>query len=162
MTSNVARTDFKPATAVADRELSGLRYVVPVARLLFSGIFLMTAFSHFKAQTVGYAAMHGVPMAGLLVPISGILAVAGGLSIVLGFHARVGAWLLVAFLVPVTLMMHAFWNVPDPQAAQMQMVSFMKNLSMLGGALMIAYFGAGPISLDARRAYAVRRVERPL
>jgi putative oxidoreductase len=105
--------------------------------------------------------MHGVPMAGLLVPISGILAVAGGLSVVLGFHARVGAWLLVLFLVPVTLMMHAFWSVPEPQAAQMQMVSFMKNLSMLGGALMIAYFGAGPLSLDARRAYGLGRVERP-
>ena len=153
MTSNVARSDFRPGAAALDRELTWLRYLVPVARLLFTAIFLMTAFSHFKAQTVGYAQMRGVPLAGVLVPISGILAVAGGLSILLGFYARIGAGLLVLFLVPVTLMMHAFWSVPDPQAAQMQMVSFMKNLSMLGAALLIAYFGAGPISLDARRAY---------
>src|SRR5262252_2816023 len=106
MTSNVARSDFRPRAAALDRELTWLRYLVPVARLLFSAIFLMTAFSHFGAKSVGYAQMHGVPMANVLVPISGILAVAGGLSVTLGFHARVGAWLLVLFLVPVTLMMH--------------------------------------------------------
>jgi len=79
------------------------------------------------------------------------VAVAGGLSILLGYRARIGAWLLVIFLVPVTLMMHNFWVVKDPMMAQMQMVMFMKNLSMLGGALLISQFGSGPWSLDARR-----------
>ncbi len=74
----------------------------------------------------------------------------GGLSVVLGYHARAGAWLLVIFLVPVTLMMHRFWGVPDPMMAQMQMAMFMKNLSMLGGALLITQLGTGPLSLDAR------------
>jgi putative oxidoreductase len=69
---------------------------------------------------------------------------------VLGYRARIGAWLLI-FLVPVTLMMQNFWAVKDPTMAQMQMVMFMKNLSMLGGALLISQFGSGPCSLDARR-----------
>jgi putative oxidoreductase len=113
-------------------------------------LFLMSAPNHFKAGTIAYAAQQGVPFATILVPLSGILAIAGGLSVLLGWHARVGAWLLVAFLVPVTLAMHAFWNVPDPMTRMMQQAMFMKNLGLLGGALLITYFGAGPVSVDER------------
>jgi putative oxidoreductase len=81
-----------------------------------------------------------------------VLAIAGGLSILLGYRAKLGAWLIVLFLVPVSLMMHKFWMVPDPMMAQIQMILFMKNVSMLGGALLISQFGAGPFSLDARRS----------
>jgi putative oxidoreductase len=56
--------------------------------------------------------------------------------------------LLVVFLVPVTLWMHDFWNAADPLAAQMDQINFLKNLSLVGGALLIAYFGAGPFSID--------------
>ena len=48
--------------------------------------------------------------------------------------------------------MHNFWAVKDPMMAQMQMIMFLKNLSMLGGAFLISQFGAGPWSLDARRS----------
>ena len=68
-----------------------------------------------------------------------------------GYKVEWGAGLVVLFLVPVTFMMHNFWAVSDPMMAQMQMAMFMKNLSMLGGALLISYFGAGPLSLDARQ-----------
>ncbi|MDQ5871321.1 MAG: DoxX family protein [Acidobacteriota bacterium] len=127
-----------------------MRSVVPVARLLFVALFLMSAPGHFKAQTIAYAAQQGVPFATILVPFSGLMALAGGLSILVGWHARAGAWLLVAFLIPVTFSMHAFWAVPDPMMRMMQMGMFMKNLGLLGGALLIAYFGAGPVSLDER------------
>ena len=79
-------------------------------------------------------------------------ALAGGLSILLGYLAKIGTWLIVLFLVPVTLMMHIFWTVSDPMAAQVQMIMFMKNVSMLGAALLISQFGAGPFSLDRRRS----------
>jgi len=90
---------------------------------------------------------------------TGLLALAGGVSVILGYKARVGAWLLVLFLVPVTLTMHAFWAVQDPMMAQMQQAMFLKNLSMIGGALMIAYHGPGPLSLDERRRAASSRTE---
>jgi putative oxidoreductase len=127
-----------------------MRYVVLPGRILYSAIFIAASFGHFSQQTIGYAAQQGVPWAGLLVPLSGILSLAGGLSLLLGYQARVGAWLLVLFLVPVTMTMHAFWRVADPSAAQMHQVMFLKNVSMLGGALLVSYFGAGPFSLDAR------------
>ncbi|HVP63520.1 MAG TPA: DoxX family protein [candidate division Zixibacteria bacterium] len=126
-------------------------WIVPLARLLFAAIFLAAAPGHFSAGTIAYAAKAGVPAPSILVPISGALALIGGLSILLGFRARAGAWLLVLFLVPVTFWMHRFWGLSDPAAAQMQQVNFMKNVAMLGGALLVAYFGAGPFSFDARR-----------
>jgi putative oxidoreductase len=126
--------------------------VVVLGRFLFVLIFLMAGANHFNKQTIGYAASQGVPLASIAVPLSGVLAIAGGLSILLGYRAKLGAWLLVLFLVPVTLMMHKFWAVQDPMMAQMQMILFMKNVAMLGGALLISQFGAGPFSLDARRS----------
>jgi putative oxidoreductase len=126
--------------------------VVVLGRFLFALIFLMAGANHFNKQTIGYAASQDVPLAAIAVPLSGVLAVAGGLSILLGYRAKLRAWLIVLFLVPVSLMMHKFWTVTDPMMAQIQMILFMKNVSMLGGALLISQFGAGPFSLDARRS----------
>ena len=126
--------------------------VVVLGRLLFALIFLMAGANHFNKQTIGYAASQGVPFASIAVPLSGVVAIAGGLSILLGYRAKLGAWLIVLFLVPVSFMMHKFWTVTDPMMAQIQMILFMKNISMLGGALLISQFGAGPLSLDARRS----------
>jgi putative oxidoreductase len=126
--------------------------IVLLGRLLFTMIFLLSAFSHFTNRVIGSAAAQGVPLASVAVPLSGIIALAGGLSILLGYHARIGAWLIVLFLVPVTLAMHRFWGISDPTVAQAQMIMFMKNLSIIGGALLISQFGAGPLSLDNRRS----------
>jgi putative oxidoreductase len=125
-------------------------YLVPAGRVLFALIFLQTVPMHFSEAGIQYAASHGVPAAPLLVPLSGVLAFVGGLSVALGYYARVGALLLALFLVPVTLMMHAFWAIPDPDAARMQYVQFLKNVSLFGATLLIAHFGAGPVSLDNR------------
>jgi putative oxidoreductase len=125
--------------------------VVVAGRVLFSLLFLMSSLGHFSRQTIAYAASQGVPLASIAVPISGALALAGGLSILLGYRARLGAWLIALFLVPVTLMMHKFWTVGDPMMAQMQQIMFLKNMTMLGGALLISQFGAGPASFDSYR-----------
>ena len=90
-----------------------------------------------------------MPLAKVLIPVSGLMSLAGGLSIALGWKTRWGAWTLVAFLIPVTAMMHAFWRQVDPAAFHIQEAMFMKNLSMLGAALLLTQFGAGRISIDA-------------
>jgi putative oxidoreductase len=126
------------------------RFLVPLGRILFALIFLQTVTNHFDPQTIGYAAQAGVPLAQFLVPLSGVMAVLGGLSVAAGYRARLGALLLAVFLVPVTLALHNFWALTDPMGAQLQQAMFMKNVSILGGALLIMYFGAGPVSLDAR------------
>jgi putative oxidoreductase len=132
-----------------------LRTLAPPAvlagRILFSAIFILAAPNHFSQATIGYAASKGVPLAGVLVPLSGLLALAGGLAVLLGLYARIGALLLVVFLVPIAFWIHAFWAESDPAMQAMQMANFLKNISMAGAALLIACFGAGPWSFDARR-----------
>ena len=125
-----------------------MRFLALAGRMLFALIFVTAAPRHFSREGIEHAAQLGAPLAGLLVPISGVLALAGGLSIALGYKARWGAWSLVAFLLPVTFIMHAFWRLQDPVLAHTQQAMFAKNISMLGAALMIAYFGSGPLSID--------------
>ena len=128
-----------------------MKYTVLAGRQLFSIIFILASGQHFTPQGLAAAASHHVPWPHVLVPLAGVMALAGGLSVLMGFHTRAGAWLLVGFLVPVTLMMHNFWAVPDPHMAEMQRIMFMKNVSILGGILLLGYFGGGPLSLDQRR-----------
>ena len=132
--------------------------VVLLGRLFFVLLFLISAPDYFSQAGIGFAASQGVPLASLAVPLSGLLALAGSLSILLGYRARLGAWLIILFLVPVTLTMHNFWAVADPAIAHMQMINFMKNVEIIGGALLISQFGAGPWSLDARRSRRLQRV----
>ena len=123
---------------------------VPVGRFLYALMFLLSAAGHFQRSTIDYAAGHGVPMATFLVPLTGVMILIGSLSIMLGYKSRIGALLIILFLVPVTLVMHDFWNLSDPMQIMFQRAMFMKNTSMLGGALLIFYFGSGPFSLDNR------------
>jgi putative oxidoreductase len=133
-----------------------VRVLVPIGRVLFASMFVLSGLGHFAQQTIAYAAAQGVPAPSLLVPLSGIMAIVGGLSVALGYRTRVGALLLVLFLVPVTLKMHAFWAVTDPMMRGIQQINFMKNVSMLGAALLLLYFGAGPISIDERVEHPAR------
>jgi putative oxidoreductase len=77
------------------------------------------------------------------------MAIVGALSVVVGWNARIGGLLLVLFLLPATFIMHAFWKL-DGAAAQEQFGNFIRNLSLLGAALYVTHFGAGPYSIDAR------------
>ncbi|MBI5274424.1 MAG: DoxX family protein [Chlamydiales bacterium] len=124
-----------------------MKYVVLIGRILFSSIFIIKSIDHFSKESINYAANSGVPLATILVPIAGIIAFLGGISILLGYKARLGAWLIIIFLIPTTLMMHQFWSIGDVYDAMMHQYCFMKNVSMIGGALMISYFGSGPMSL---------------
>ncbi|MBS0654604.1 MAG: DoxX family protein [Verrucomicrobia bacterium] len=124
-----------------------MKFVALLGRIFYSLIFITSALQHFTPGTIAYAANAGVPLPILLVPCAGIMAFVGGCSILFGYKARWGALLLILFLVPVTLMMHQFWESSDPAMESMQKIMFFKNLSMLGGALLISYFGSGPLSM---------------
>ena len=126
-----------------------MKYIVLTGRIFFSLIFIMAGANHFSSASIGYAASQGVPLSSIVVPLSGLMALIGGLSIATGFKAKWGALLIIIFLIPVTLMMHQFWTVKDPMMMQMQMAMFMKNIAMLGGAMVIANFGSGPLSIES-------------
>ena len=146
---NTEALRFEPHLHAATRgDLA--RYLVPAGRVLYSLIFLFAVPRHFTRQYIEHGAAQGLPAPEILVPLSGLIALAGALSVAIGYRTRFGAWLLILFLVPVTFAMHAFWRETDPQMVAMQQANFMKNVSMIGAALLIAYFGAGPLSVDER------------
>ena len=123
------------------------RWLPLIGRLLFAFIFLAAAPRHFTGEGISHAGSLGVPFANFFVPLSGILAITGALFVSFGFHAKWGAWMLVLFLVAVTLGMHQFWKIADAGQRHIQLAMFMKNISMLGGALLLARHGSGAFSL---------------
>jgi len=133
------------------------RYLALIGRQLFSVIFIIASAGHFTAGNIALAAEHGVPLAALLVPVSGIIALIGGLSVLFGFRARIGGALLVLFLVPVTFTMHNFWAAADAAAFRLELLLFLRNIALLGCALLVTSVGAGSLSLDA--AIQNRRLE---
>ncbi len=109
-----------------------------IGRVLFSMLFIASGVGHFiqRGSTTAYAEAKGVPAAGAMVPLTGLMILAGGLSILLWSWVDVGAWLLVLFLLGAALKMHAFWKEEDPMARQSEMSHFMKNVGLAGAAIM--------------------------
>ena len=122
-----------------------------IGRVLFAAIFIASGIAHFtKADDMAAYANHkGAPGGKLGVQLSGVLALLGGLSIALGVWADLGALLLIAFLVPVSFYMHAFWKETDPMAAQAENASFMKNVALIGAAIIIFVVVNQAQALDA-------------
>ncbi len=121
-----------------------------IGRIMFALIFISGGImGHFMnmSATAGYAASMGLPYATAGVVVTGVMITLGGILIVLGYKVRVGAVLILVFLLLSNFTIHTFWAIPDPMMSQLQMAMFMKNLSMAGGALIIYYFGSGPYSL---------------
>lgn len=150
MSVTLVHNPFGSIEVAAAGDSAPSRLLVPVGRALYAAIFLLASIGHFSHQAIERVAQQGVPFASVLVPVSGLMALLGGLSVLLGYRTRIGAGLLILFLIPVTLAMHAFWAVSDPHLAELQRVMFFKNVALVGAALLLVHFGAGPFSLDAR------------
>ncbi len=108
-------------------------------RILFALIFINSGFAHFaqRESMTGYAQFKKVPAAKLAVPLTGLMILLGGISIVLGFWMDLGALLLAIFLIFSAFMMHNFWTMDDATQKMNETVAFFKNLSMAGAALII-------------------------
>lgn len=113
-----------------------------IGRILFSLIFIASGvMGHLVQgkQTAEYARSVGAPPPEVTVPLTGVMILLGGLSVLLGLWADVGAILLIVFLLLAAFMMHAFWKEQDPQMEQVQMAQFMKNIALAGAALIILF-----------------------
>jgi putative oxidoreductase len=134
------------------------RYLPLVGRLLLAQIFLASGLNKIGAweQTAGYMASKGMPLVPLFLIAAIVFEVGGGLSIAIGYKARLGAAALIAFLIPVSLIFHNFWTY-EGMERQVQMIMFMKNLAIMGGLAVLAGSGAGPLSLDRRNRTEIGR-----
>jgi putative oxidoreductase len=129
--------------------------VVFVARLLLALMFVLAGFGKFAALggTAGYIASKGLPMPMVLAVATAALEVVGGLAIIVGFQARIAALALAVFTLLASFLFHNFWAAPADQQ-MVQQLMFMKNIAVAGGLLLVFSLGAGPASLDSRRASA--------
>lgn len=126
-------------------------FASPLARLMIATIFLLSAVGNKLPNfsgVVDYMAAAGVPLPSLMLTGAIVFLVVGGLSVLLGFHARIGASLLLVFLLLATYYFHAFWAF-EGQERELQMIQFMKNLSLMGTMLFLVSNGSGAGSLDA-------------
>ena len=116
----------------------------PLGRILISLIFVTSGFSKITgyAATQGYMEAMGVP--GVLLPLVIAVELLGGLAVIVGWQTRIAAFLLAGFSLLSAILFHA--NLGD----QMQMIKFMKNVSIAGGFLMIVALGGGAFALDQR------------
>jgi putative oxidoreductase len=136
--------------------LRGLLSVL--ARTMIAAIFVMSAVGNKIPQFNGVAQVmegKGIPQPKILLAGAIAFLILGGISIVLGYRARLGALMLLVFLGAATYYFHAFWKLPadtPPQDLQREMIQFMKNLALMGTMVFLLANGTGPWSLDNRRA----------
>jgi putative oxidoreductase len=124
-------------TALPEGDQLDTSTLLLIARILFVPIFLSSAIGHLRGADMmaGYAGSKGVPSPKTAVLVSGLVLLVGGLMTLLGVYADLGALLLVAFLIPTAVLMHAFWKETDPMARMTETIAFFKDLGLAGGAL---------------------------
>jgi putative oxidoreductase len=127
------------------------RYGLAAGRFLITFIFLRSALGKITGFTAvsGIMAKKGVPCAEVFLAAAIALEIAGGLMVLLGWHARLGALLLAVFLIPATLIFHNFWAVDPAQLREAvnQTNHFYKNVSILGALVFLIGMGPGAQSL---------------
>jgi putative oxidoreductase len=121
-----------------------------VGRVLLAAIFILGGWGKIGGfeGTAGYIASKGLPLPQVGAAIAIVVELVGGIMLLVGFRARWAALAIFVFLIPTTFIFHAFWAVP-PEQVMAQQNSFMKNLAIMGGMLMVWAFGPGRLALDA-------------
>jgi putative oxidoreductase len=117
------------------------------ARILFTLIFFLSGITHFTSMQSYIALMPApIPFRSFWVAISGVVELVGAAMILFNYRPRLGGWLIVLFLVPVTIVVHgtAMLTLPDPLMRAINVSMFLKGLAMIACALFITQFGVSP------------------
>ena len=133
-----------------------------IGRAIFGGFFLYSGISHLRnRKPMGqYAGAKNVPKPELAVVGTGLAMIAGGSSIILGIKPKLGTLAILGFLAGVSPMMHDFWKKEDPTQRQNDMIHFMKNLAMAGGALaLMGVEEPWPVSVPVGQPSLRKRVQ---
>jgi putative oxidoreductase len=134
-----------------------------LGRVLLCAIFLLSAVGnkipHFS-DVAKLMESVGVPAPQFMLAGAVVFLLVGSLSVVVGYKARIGAVLLLTFLVLASYYFHPFWKL-EGQEQQQQMIQFLKNLSIMGAMLFLVANGSGPMSMDAWLAKRSAAAEEP-
>jgi len=139
------------------------RWAPLLGRALLAAIFLVSGLAKFAdfSTTVGYMQAQGVPAAEPLAVLAILIEIGAGVALLVGGATRLSAVILLLYMIPVTLIFHAFWAYTGMEQ-RMQLVNFLKNLAIMGGLTYIATYGPGLLALDTRRRNNVVVHRRPL
>ena len=120
-------------------------------RILLALMFIPAGFGKLThiSGTAGYIASGGLPFPSVLAVLAGALELFGGLALVIGFKVRWVGLAMAFFTLAASIAFHPFWSVPEAQQMVTKLL-FMKNISVIGGMLLISALGAGAFSVDAR------------
>lgn len=124
-----------------------------IGRLMLVAIFFLSAIGRKIpkfSDTAAFMATEGVPFPKIMLAGAIVFLLAGSLSVAAGFKARIGATLLLVFLVLATYFFHDFWTMEEPVARQGQVLQLLKNVAMMGAMLLIIAHGPGLMSIDGR------------
>ena len=110
-----------------------------IGRFIFAGFWLFAGIGHFKNLNGmhEYAKAKGTPFPKLAVVGTGVILLVGGLSMLLGLYPVIGIALLIIFLLGVSVQIHDFWKVTEPQKKEAEMINFTKNMALIGALLML-------------------------
>ena len=125
--------------------------IVLIGRILLAAIFMLAGFGKLTdiSGTAAYFAMYNLPGGAAAAVVAGLIELLGGLAILVGFQTRIAGWLMAVFSVATALIAHTGWS------DMMQLIHFQKNLAMAGGFLVLATYGPGALSVDARRGWTL-------
>lgn len=114
------------------------KLIYPAGRAFLGVLFFISGVNKIFAFSgvAGWMASAGLPFASLLLAVTILIEVGGGLMLITGWQARWSALVIALFLIPTTLIFHAFWSA-DAAQYQAQLTSFLKNLAILGGMLVV-------------------------
>ena len=128
---------------------------VVIARILLALMFVLAGIGKLTGLegTAGYIASKGLPLPMVLAVATGLLELVAGVLLIIGWQARWAALALAVFTLVASVLFHNYWAMPAEQQ-MMQQLMFMKNLAVTGGLLFVFAYGAGTLSLDARKAAA--------
>ena len=124
-----------------------------IGRLIVGLFYLYSGLDIFinLNSKIGFAASKSTPLPQVTVLVSAVLLVIAGLTIITGYEVRFGVFALVLFFLPVTLIIHDFWNVQEPMRRITEMHSFQSNIALMASALMLLAIPAPwPFSLTER------------
>ena len=118
---------------------SSTTVILIAGRIVLSVFFLLSGVTKIarNKMMVEYAMSRKLPMPGAAIALAALIELAGGISVLTGFHARIAAAILIVYLIPTTLIFHNFWAASGAEK-QNQGVHFMKNVAIMGGLLILA------------------------
>jgi len=129
---------------LSDHQLPQHWSIALIARVLFTSLFFLSGVTHFTNVPYYLSLMPAkIPYPVFLIQVSGVVELAGAAMILLNWRPCLGGWLLVAFLIPVTLVVHGheLLTETDPVIWALQQAHFLKGFSLMGAALLVTQLG---------------------